>query len=118
MHIKSISLIIVLLLAPVLTVWSQPYIAYDSSTSEKVIVGIANSNIVPTRVLHITDSHITFAGHEDEEFSEDIEENADEEFETENNIFASIKIRNNKISPSGSTKQVIDAYEYALRHHP
>ncbi len=36
----------------------------------------------------------------------------DEEFETENNIFASIKIRNNKISPSGSTKQVVDAYEF------
>ena len=66
MYIKSIPIIIVLLLAPVLTVWSQPYIAYDSSTSEKVVVGIANSNIVPTRVLHITDSHITFAGHEDE----------------------------------------------------
>lgn len=28
----------------------------------------------------------------------------DEEFETENNIFASIKIRNSKISPSSSTK--------------
>lgn len=70
MYIKSIPIIIVLLLAPVLTVWSQPYIAYDSSTSEKVIVGIGNSNIVPTRVLHITDSHITFAGPEDEEFSE------------------------------------------------
>ncbi|WES98311.1 hypothetical protein P2W68_01560 [Chryseobacterium arthrosphaerae] len=36
----------------------------------------------------------------------------DEEFETSNNIFASIKIRNSKISPSGSTKQVIDAYEF------
>ena len=39
----------------------------------------------------------------------------DEEFETENNIFASIKIRNNKISPSGSTKQVIDAYEFLTK---
>lgn len=39
----------------------------------------------------------------------------DEEFETENNVFASIKIRNNKISPSGSTKQVIDAYEYLAK---
>lgn len=39
----------------------------------------------------------------------------DEEFETENNIFASIKIRNNKISPSGSTKQVIDAYEFLAK---
>lgn len=39
----------------------------------------------------------------------------DEEFETENNIFASIKIRNNKISPSGSTKQVIEAYEFLAR---
>lgn len=39
----------------------------------------------------------------------------DEEFETSNNIFASIKIRNSKISPSGSTKQVIDAYEFLTR---
>lgn len=39
----------------------------------------------------------------------------DEEFETENNIFASMKIRNNKISPSGSTKQVIDAYEFLVK---
>ncbi|KFF76027.1 hypothetical protein HX13_01375 [Chryseobacterium sp. P1-3] len=39
----------------------------------------------------------------------------DEEFETENNIFASIKIRNNKISPSGSTKQVVEAYEFLVR---
>ena len=39
----------------------------------------------------------------------------DEEFETENNIFASIKIRNSKISPSGSTKQVIYAYEYLTK---
>jgi len=39
----------------------------------------------------------------------------DEEFETENNIFASMKIRNSKISPSGSTRQVVDAYEYLAR---
>ncbi|MBV6878816.1 hypothetical protein NG800_010890 [Epilithonimonas ginsengisoli] len=39
----------------------------------------------------------------------------DEEFETENNIFASMKIRNNKISPSGSSKQVIDAYEFLAK---
>jgi hypothetical protein len=39
----------------------------------------------------------------------------EEEFETENNIFASIKIRNSKISPSGSTKQVIYAYEYLTK---
>lgn len=39
----------------------------------------------------------------------------DEEFETENNIFASIKIRNNKISPSGSTKQIVDAYEFLTK---
>jgi hypothetical protein len=39
----------------------------------------------------------------------------DEEFETENNIFASLKIRNNKISPSGSTKQVVDAYEFLAK---
>ena len=39
----------------------------------------------------------------------------DEEFETDHNIFASIKIRNSKISPSGSTQQVIDAYEFLAR---
>ena len=39
----------------------------------------------------------------------------DEEFETDNNTFASIKIRNNKISPSGSTKQVIAAYEFLTK---
>jgi hypothetical protein len=39
----------------------------------------------------------------------------DEEFETENNIFASIKIRNTKISPSGSTKQVVEAYEFLAK---
>lgn len=39
----------------------------------------------------------------------------DEEFETENNVFASIKIRNSKISPSGSTKQVVDAYEFLAK---
>lgn len=39
----------------------------------------------------------------------------DEEFETENNIFASMKIRNSKISPSGSTKQVVDAYEFLAK---
>ncbi len=39
----------------------------------------------------------------------------EEEFETENNIFVSIKIQNNKISPSGSTKQVIAAYEFLAK---
>lgn len=39
----------------------------------------------------------------------------DDEFETENNIFASLKIRNSKISPSGSTKQVIEAYEFLAK---
>ncbi|MEZ7528472.1 hypothetical protein C3729_12900 [Cloacibacterium normanense] len=39
----------------------------------------------------------------------------DEEFETENNIFASIKIKNSRISPSGSTKQVIQAYEFLAK---
>ncbi|MFT3920016.1 hypothetical protein [Cloacibacterium sp.] len=39
----------------------------------------------------------------------------DEDFETENNVFVSIKIKNNKISPSGSTKQVIDAYEFLAK---
>lgn len=38
-----------------------------------------------------------------------------EEFETENNTFALFKIRNTKISPSGSTKQVVDAYEFLAR---
>lgn len=38
-----------------------------------------------------------------------------EEFETENNTFAAIKIRNSKISPSGSTKQVIAAYEFLTK---
>lgn len=39
----------------------------------------------------------------------------DQEFETDNNIFAAIKIRNSKISPSGSTKQVVDAYEFLTK---
>ncbi|MCY0977152.1 hypothetical protein PGH12_01455 [Chryseobacterium wangxinyae] len=39
----------------------------------------------------------------------------DEEFETENNVFASIKIRNSKISPSGSTRQVVEAYEFLAK---
>lgn len=39
----------------------------------------------------------------------------DEEFETENNTFASIKIRNSKISPSGSTKHVVAAYEFLVK---
>lgn len=39
----------------------------------------------------------------------------EDEFETENNIFVSLKIPNHKISPSGSTKQVVDAYEFLAR---
>ena len=39
----------------------------------------------------------------------------DDEFETENNTFASIKIKNSKISPSGSTKQVVAAYEFLAK---
>ena len=39
----------------------------------------------------------------------------EDEFETENNIFVSLKIPNKKISPSGSTKQVVDAYEFLAR---
>ena len=39
----------------------------------------------------------------------------DEEFETENNTFASIKIKNSKISPSGSSKQVVAAYEFLTK---
>lgn len=38
-----------------------------------------------------------------------------EEFETGNNTFASVKIQNSKISPSGSTKQVITAYEFLAK---
>lgn len=38
-----------------------------------------------------------------------------EEFETDHNTFAAIKIRNSKISPSGSTKQVVAAYEFLTR---
>jgi len=39
----------------------------------------------------------------------------EEEFETENNIFTLLKIRNLKISPSGSSRQVIDAYEFLAK---
>lgn len=39
----------------------------------------------------------------------------DQEFETDNNVFAAMKIKNTKISPSGSTKQVIDAYEFLTK---
>lgn len=39
----------------------------------------------------------------------------DEEFETENNTFALLKIRNSKISPSSSTKQVVSAYEFLTK---
>jgi hypothetical protein len=39
----------------------------------------------------------------------------DEEFETDNNVFISMKIKNSKISPSGSTKQVVDAYEFLAK---
>ena len=39
----------------------------------------------------------------------------DEEFETEDNIFASFKIKNSKISPSGSSKQIVDAYEFLTK---
>lgn len=39
----------------------------------------------------------------------------DEEFQTDNNVFISMKIKNSKISPSGSTKQVIEAYEFLAK---
>lgn len=39
----------------------------------------------------------------------------DEEFETENNVFATIKIRNSKISKNRSSKQIIEAYEYLAK---
>jgi DNA repair exonuclease SbcCD nuclease subunit len=48
----------------------QPLIIYDSSTTTNTIVGISDLNVKPTRVLHITDSHITFAGPEDEAYAE------------------------------------------------
>jgi hypothetical protein len=38
-----------------------------------------------------------------------------EEFETDHNVFAAMKIKNHKISPSGSSRQVIEAYEFLTR---
>ncbi len=40
----------------------------------------------------------------------------EEEFETENNVFAQIKIKNIKISPSRSHRQIIDAYEFLAKY--
>ena len=39
----------------------------------------------------------------------------EEEFENEHNTFASMKIRNSLISPSGSSKQVINAFEFLTK---
>lgn len=39
----------------------------------------------------------------------------DEEFETENNVFISMKIRNKKISEKRSSKQIVEAYEYLTK---
>ena len=49
---------------------TRPTEVYDSSTADRAIIGISHSLIKPTRVLHITDSHITFAGPEDEAYAE------------------------------------------------
>lgn len=38
-----------------------------------------------------------------------------EEFESEHNTFASMKIKNSLISPSGSSKQVIEAVEFLTK---
>lgn len=40
----------------------------------------------------------------------------EEDFETENNVFAQFKIKNSRISPSRSQKQVIDAYEFLSKY--
>ncbi|MFA6702812.1 MAG: metallophosphoesterase [Dysgonamonadaceae bacterium] len=50
----------------------QSKIDYESTTSSEYItlVKIANTNIKPTRILQITDSHITFAGPEDYEYTQ------------------------------------------------
>lgn len=39
----------------------------------------------------------------------------EEEFETENNVFVQLSIKNARISPSGSTLQVIKAYEFLTK---
>ena len=39
----------------------------------------------------------------------------EQEFENEHNVFVSLKIRNNKISPSGSPKQIIEAYGFLAK---
>lgn len=39
----------------------------------------------------------------------------EEEFETENNVFVQLSIKNVRISPSGSTHQVIKAYEFLTK---
>ena len=39
----------------------------------------------------------------------------EEEFESEHNTFASMKIKNSLISPSGSSKQVIEAVEFLTK---
>ena len=40
----------------------------------------------------------------------------EEEFETDNNIFAQLTIKNDKISPSRSTHQIIQAFEFLVRY--
>lgn len=72
---------------------------------------------IPINALRVIFNIISIIGNE--QFQPEIRPKQlslfDEEFETENNIFASIKIRNSRISPSGSTKQVVDAYEFLAK---
>ena len=72
---------------------------------------------IPINALRVIFNIISIIGNE--QFQPEIHPKQlslfDEEFETENNIFASIKIRNSRISPSGSTKQVVDAYEFLAK---
>lgn len=39
----------------------------------------------------------------------------EEEFEADNNVFAQITLKNNRVSPSGSTHQVVKAYEFLTK---
>lgn len=40
----------------------------------------------------------------------------EDEFETENNVFAKFKVKNSKVSPSRSQRQIIGAYEFLTKH--
>lgn len=69
-NVLYLHLVLILLSSPILKVFSQPCLVYDSSTEDYVKIGISNCDIKPIRVLHITDAHITFAGPEDEVYAE------------------------------------------------